>query len=93
MSGGCVVKVWFEADSEQRARKAEFLVIETTFPDFESFCLAVDANRLIGGAILWTRRSGPDEMVITRRDPIAFRGCAVMRCMLPNWHYTEDASA
>jgi hypothetical protein len=90
---GCIVKVWFDADHEGRDRRAGFLFIETSFPDFESFCLAVDANRLIGGAILWTRRSGENEQVITRRDPIAFRGAAVLRCVLPTWTYVEEVAA
>ena len=90
---GCVVKVWFEADSEARQHKAQFSVIETDFPDFESFCLAVDANRFIGGWQLFTVRGDPDEMVIVRRAPIAFRGCAVVRCMLPTWRYVEGEAA
>lgn len=89
MNGGCIVKVWFEANSPEQPKGARFTIIETEMPDFATFCEFVDADRLIGGAILWTRREGSTQ-IITKRRPIAFRGSTVMRCELPNFTYVEE---
>lgn len=89
---GCIVKVWFETDKAERLAPPKFTVIETEMPDFATFCQMVDADRLIGGAVLYTRRSG-DDQVITDRKPIAFRGSTVMRCELPHaWRYVEEGA-
>lgn len=90
MSGGCIVKVWFEPGFAEVNANARFHVIETELPDFATFCELVDGNRLIGGAVLMTMRGETrGEFVITRRYPIAFRGEAVMRCQLPGFTYVE----
>lgn len=90
MVSGCIVKVFFDPKYQVHAANAAFLIIETELPDFATFCELVDGNRLIGGAILFTRRSDArDEMIILRRQPIAFRGEAVMRCQLPGFRYVE----
>jgi hypothetical protein len=90
---GCIVKVWFETDKADRQTAPRFTVIETETPDFQTFCQMVDADRLIGGAIIFTRREGDDQVIISR-TPIAFRGSTVMRCELPShWHYVEAAEA
>lgn len=86
---GCIVQVWFEEESETAGRRALFSIIETEFPDFATFCEAVDADRLIGGPILWTRKGRDREMEITDRQPCAFRGSAVKRCQLPRWRFVE----
>lgn len=86
---GCIVKVWFESDSEARQKPPRFSVIETELPDFATFCRMVDEDRLIGGAILWTHKNEIGEQVITDRRPTAFRGQTVMRCELPVWRYVE----
>lgn len=87
---GCIVKVWFEADSEVRAKAPRFTVVETELPDFATFCEMVEADRLIGGAILWTQRNDFGEQVIKDRRPTAFRGQTVLRCELPSWRYVES---
>ena len=87
---GCIVKVWFDPESESGGSRQRFYIIETDLPDFASFCEMVDANRLIGGAVLVTRRGGENEQIISRRDPIAFRGAIVHRCALPTWDYIEE---
>lgn len=88
---GCIVKVWLERSGPE-GRDGRFLIVETEMPDFATFCQMVDADRLIGGAVLRTHRSGPEEMTITARRPIAFRGAAVLRCELPTWRYVEGAA-
>lgn len=89
---GCIVKVRFDPAFEELAARGRFLIIETELPDFATFCELVDGNRLIGGAVLWTSRGAePNEFVITRRVPIAFRGEAVLRCQLPGHVYVEAA--
>lgn len=87
---GCIVQVWFEADSKERERAPLFNMIETELPDFASFCELVDADALIGGAILWTRRTEDHAQRIIERQPVAFRGRAVVRCALPRWTFRED---
>ena len=90
---GCIVKVYFKPEADYRQGPNPFVLIETECVDFASFCDLVDANRLIGGANLWTRRGEVrGEMVITDRVPIAFRGEAVLRCELPTWTYVEAAA-
>jgi hypothetical protein len=84
---GCIVQIWFEAENEVGA-KQRFVMVETEFPDFAAFCEFVDADRLISGATLWTRRRG-DEHLIFRRQPCAFRGSAVRRCQLPTWQFVD----
>lgn len=87
---GCIVKVWFDPQCDFVNRKALFQVIETDLPDFATFCELVDGNRLIGGAILMTRRTDdPGTFAIHARHPIAFRGEAVLRCELPGFRYVE----
>lgn len=85
----CIVQVWFEKDPDEPDRKAKFQMIETELPDFATFCELVEADRLIGGAILWTRRS-TDCQIVQRRVPTAFRGSTVVRCQLPTWTFRED---
>lgn len=85
---GCIVQVWFEPESENR--RAHFSIIETELPDFATFCDLVEADRLIGGAVLWTRRAGERDMIIKDRQPTAFRGSAVLRCQLPRWRFVEE---
>lgn len=87
--GGCIVQVWFEPESEIATRPARFSMIETEFEDFASFCESVDADRFIGGAILWTRKDRDGAQVIQRRQPCAFRGSAVLRCQLPTWRFVD----
>lgn len=89
---GCIVQVWFEPETDTPGRRAPFVIIETELPDFASFCELVDADRLIGGGILWTRNGSPGEKVIYRRQPCAFRGAAVLRCQLPTWRFIEGDS-
>ena len=88
---GCIVQVWFEPESEHR--RAHFSVIETELPDFATFCELVEGDRFIGGAVLWTRRSGGNDQIIESRQPIAFRGSAVLRCQLPRWRFVEEEQA
>lgn len=87
---GCIVQVWFDPDTESPAGSDRFVVIETELEDFASFCELVDEDRLIGGAILWTRRTGNREQTITRRVPCAIRGRSIRRCQLPTWQYIEQ---
>ena len=88
---GCIIQVWFEKDTETRPAGGKFCIIETELPDFATACEMVDANRLIGGAILHTQKQGRGEpSIITKRTPIAFRGEAVMRMQLPFWRFVED---
>lgn len=89
---GCIVQVWFEANSEYQERNAYFQIIETELDDFATFCEMVDADLLIGGAILWTTRDRDGTRQITRRQPCAFRGSAVLRCQLPIWRFAEADS-
>ena len=87
---GCIVKVWFEADGETRRAAPRFEIIETEMPDFATFCEMVDADRLIGGAKLFTTNLGPGNgYAVVRRQPMAFRGAAVMRCELPIASYED----
>jgi hypothetical protein len=89
---GCIVKIWFETDRADHKTAPRFVVVETEMPDFATFCQMVEADRLIGGAILFTRREGDDQIIIGRH-PIAFRGSTVMRCELPHmWRYVEGAA-
>jgi hypothetical protein len=90
---GCIVQIWFEPETEGAPRLARFEMIETEFPDFASFCECVDADRLIGGAILWTRPAGRFAKEITHRQPCAFRGSAVLRCQLPRLSFVEGCDA
>ncbi|WP_238368270.1 hypothetical protein [Mesobacterium pallidum] len=88
---GCIVQVWFEVDFEARRQRPPFQFIETEFPDFATFGEFVEQNRLISGAILITSKPvhiGAPNIVI-RRDPILFRGEAVMRAQLPTWRFAE----
>jgi len=87
---GCIVQVWFEPDSELRQSRAPFQMIETELPDFATFCQLVEANRLIGGAVLWTHKGEYGEQIVRDRQPIAFRGDAVHRCQLPRWRFVEE---
>ncbi|HMT45550.1 MAG TPA: hypothetical protein PKE59_00385 [Novosphingobium sp.] len=64
-------------------------MIETEMPDFSTFCEMVERDRLIGGAVLWTRKGAGGEQIVTERQPIAFRGSAVLRCQLPRWRFVE----
>ncbi|TNF19163.1 MAG: hypothetical protein EP318_15520 [Rhodobacteraceae bacterium] len=89
---GCIVQVWFEVDSEHRSKRAPFRIIETELPDFQAFCQMVEADRLIGGDILWTRRTEGGVQEIVRRVPCAFRGQAVIRCELPTWRFQEGSA-
>lgn len=91
INSGCIVQVWFEPESEHR--RAHFSVIETELPDFATFCELVEADRLIAGAVLWTRKVGDREMIIRDRQPTAFRGSAVLRCQLPHWRFYEKEQA
>lgn len=86
---GCIVQVWFEPESEAHDRRARFAMIETEFPDFATFCEIVEADRFIGGAILWTRKTPDGAQQITKRQPCGFRGSAVLRCQLPTWRFVE----
>lgn len=88
--GGCIVQVWYEVDREFHDRPPFFAIIETEFEDFATFCEAVDADQLIGGAILWTTREKDNSRLINTRQPCAFRGSAVMRCQLPTWRFVEN---
>lgn len=87
---GCIVQVWFETDHELAPKKPLFKMIETEFEDFATFCEFVEADRFIGGAILWTRKNPDGHQVINRRQPCGFRGSAVMRCELPTWKFVEE---
>lgn len=86
---GCIVQVWFEPESDVPGKPQRFKMIETEFEDFATFCEFVDADRLIGGAILWTRKNAHGQQVINDRQPCAFRGSAVLRCELPRWNFVE----
>lgn len=90
---GCIVQVWFEPESEMADRRARFFMIETELPDFATFCELVDADRFIGGAILWTRRQADGSQAINRRQPCGFRGSAVLRCQLPTWSFVDHEEA
>lgn len=90
--GGCIVQVWFEPESEVADRRARFSMIETEFPDFATFCEFVEADRFIGGAILWTQRQPDRTQLIRERQPCAFRGSAVLRCQLPTWRFIDEES-
>lgn len=90
MSDRCIVQVWFEPESAQNGKPAQFSMIETECRDFTEFCLLVQENALIGGAVLWSRRGERHEQIITDRQPIAFRGGAVLRCQLPRWRFVEE---
>jgi hypothetical protein len=93
---GCIVQVWFDVDSEIMQRnhtRPHFHMIETELPDFATFALLVEGDRLIGGATLWTRKGAQGEQIIIDRQPIAFRGSAVMRCQLPRWRFVEGEEA
>ena len=90
---GCIVQIWFEAETEHQERPPNFSIVETEFEDFASFCEMVDSNQLIGGARLWTIRNEDGSRKITRRQPCAFRGSAVVRCQLPTWRFVDDAAA
>lgn len=85
---GCIVQIWFgPKDDVHPPAKAEFWIFETTLPDFESVCMAVDADRWITGNVLYTRKSGPHVYEVTRRQPGALRGSAVTRVALPWGRY------
>ncbi|MCR9276239.1 MULTISPECIES: hypothetical protein [unclassified Mameliella] len=89
---GCIVQVWFEPETEVPggAKRAPFKVIETEMPDFATFCEMVESDRLIGGAILWTRKGiEKGHQIINDRQPCAFRGSSVLRCELPRWTFSE----
>jgi hypothetical protein len=87
VSGGCIIQVWFDKDTE--VRRAPFNFVETELPDFDTVC--IEGNRLIGGAVLWTRKTEERGVwKITERTPIAFRGEAVLRCQLPSWRFVEE---
>lgn len=92
---GTIIQVWFErsADVPGAAERMQFYIIETEMPDFASVCEMLDADRLIGGAVLRTQRVSNGVQEITGRRPIAFRGCAVARCELPRFSYVEGAGA
>ena len=85
---GCIVKIWFDRERDPGPGHAGFRMVETEFPDFAAFCQFVEADRLIGGALLFTRKRGTDSVIVGRL-PCAFRGSAVMRCELPRWHFVE----
>lgn len=84
---GCIVQVWFEPESENR--RSHFNLIETELPDFATFCELVEADQIIGGASLWTTLT-KGVRLIKSRQPIAFRGSAVLRCQLPHWRFIEE---
>lgn len=86
---GCIVQVWFEAERESVDRPARWVMIETELEDFATFCEMVEADRVIGGAILWTLPGERGEKIIRDRVPCAFRGSAVLRCQLPTWRFVE----
>lgn len=90
---GCIIQVWFaqDTDVDQSQHKQRFYIIETELEDFATACELVDADRLIGGAILTTNRIGHLLCEIVSRRPIAFRGSAVSRIELPRFSY-QDAS-
>lgn len=93
MSEKCVVQVWLETDGETvPGSRAPFYYVETAYPDFESFLLAVDADRLIGGERLNSRWSRHEHRVreVHSRAPMAFRGSAVRRADLPDCRFQEE---
>lgn len=89
---GTIVQVWFEphADVHGAADRNQFYIIETNQPDWGAVCDMLDADRLIHGEHLSTRRAATDGFDITGRRPTSFRGSAVTRCELPRFRYFED---
>ena len=87
---GTVVQVYFR---EKKAGWGEFTLLETDFPDFEQFLIAVDENRLICGTNLWTRPQPSGARLVTSRKVVAFRGEEVLRASLPTWRLIEEAEA
>lgn len=92
---GCIVRVWFEPESEDRGRPARWSFIETELEDFATFCEMVDGDRFISGAVLWTMNDRHEQhtKIIRERQPIAFRGSAVLRCELPRLRFVEEEPA
>lgn len=83
---GCIVQIWFEVDGQDRSKSPHYQFVQTNFPDFEAFCAFADTDRLIAGEALWCVADKGGERfdrIIRNRQPIAFRGTAVMRCALP----------
>lgn len=66
-------------------------LIEVDFPDLEQFLIAVsDPDRMISGNSLRTVRGEQRGVwIVSRREPIAFRGRAVDRAQLPSGAYLE----
>ncbi|WP_164933070.1 hypothetical protein [Tropicibacter alexandrii] len=50
----------------------------------------VEADRLIGGDILYTKKGEPGEALVKHRNPCDFRGSAVVRCQLPTLRFFDD---
>lgn len=96
MSEKCVVQVWLDTDGEPDVgARGPFYFVETTYPDFERFLQAVDADRLIGGERLNSRWSRHEHRVreVHSRQPMAFRGSAVRRADLPDCRFREEEGA
>lgn len=85
---GTVVQAYFR---EKKPGWGEFSLIETDFPDFEQFLIAVDENRLICGTSLWTRTQPSGDRLVVSRAVVAFRGEEVLRARLPTWQLIEEA--
>ena len=87
---GCIVKVYWEPHC-RISERAPWNMVETDFPDFEQFLIAVDENRLICGSQLWFRPGEErGEHVIKSRVPTAFRGRAIDRVELPHGRFVEE---
>jgi hypothetical protein len=87
---GCIVKVWLRTEDGLPNRPA-FLVIQTDLPDFAAFCQAADEGRFISGVLLWTKKIGFGQMLITSRQPTAIRGSDIVRTEIPLFTYTDEA--
>lgn len=89
---GTIVQIWFEpsADIFGAQDRGQFYIIETNLPDWGTVCDMLDANRLIAGEHLSTKRGAEQgTMEIRERRPVTFRGSAVARCELPRFRYVE----
>lgn len=86
---GTVVQVFFEYHSRP-SENLNFELVETEFEDFAGFVEAADANRLICGSRLLSKPGDArGERIVTRREPIAFRGSVVERAQLPSYRLVE----
>jgi hypothetical protein len=87
-----VLQIWMTPDFRPN-RKVPFEIVETDFADLDEALVAIASGALICGTALHTRWGDePNERIVYREAPLAFRGSAVDRVELPSWTIVREVA-